>query len=52
MPNDIREKVTDAGKMHCLECKKIFFLLVGYVEEGLWWPIQSSNIGGKKKASS
>ena len=28
------------------------FFLVGYVEERLWWPIQSPNIGGKKKASS
>ena len=28
------------------------FFLVGYVEESLWWPIQSPNIGGKKKASS
>ena len=25
---------------------------MGYVEERLWWPIQSPNIGGKKKASS
>ena len=25
------------------------FFLVGYVEERLWWPIQSPNIGGKKK---
>ena len=30
----------------------IHFFLVGYVEERLWWPIQSPNIGGKKKASS
>ena len=22
-----------------------FFFLVGYVEERLWWPIQSSDIG-------
>ena len=29
-----------------------FFFLVGYVEERLWWPIQSPNIGGKKKAIS
>ena len=29
-----------------------FFFLVGYVEERLWWPIQSPNKGGKKKASS
>ena len=29
-----------------------FFFLVAYVEERLWWPIQSPNIGGKKKASS
>ena len=28
------------------------FFLVGYVEERLWWPIQSPNIGRKKKASS
>ena len=28
------------------------FFLVDYVEERLWWPIQSPNIGGKKKASS
>ena len=26
-----------------------FFFLVGYVEERLWWPIQSPNIGTKKK---
>ena len=26
--------------------------LVGYVEERLWWPIQSPNIGRKKKANS
>ena len=25
---------------------------MGYVEERLWWPIQSPNTGGKKKASS
>ena len=25
------------------------FFLVGYVEERLWWPIQSANIGRKKK---
>ena len=32
---------------------EIFVFLVGYVEERLWWPIQSPNIiGGKKKASS
>ena len=29
-----------------------FFFLVGYVEERLWWPIQSPNIARKKKASS
>ena len=29
-----------------------FFFLVGYVEERLWWPIQSPIIGGKNKASS
>ena len=29
-----------------------YFFLVGYVEERLWWPIKSPNIGGKKKASS
>ena len=28
------------------------FFLVGYVEERLWWPMQSPNIGGKKKAIS
>ena len=28
------------------------FFLVGYVEERPWWPIQSPNIGRKKKASS
>ena len=28
------------------------FFLVGYVEERLWWPIQSPNKGKKKKASS
>ena len=26
--------------------------LVGYVEERPWWPIQSPNIGRKKKANS
>ena len=30
----------------------LFFFLVVYVEERLWWPIQRPNIGGKKKASS
>ena len=30
----------------------LFLFLVGYVEERPWWPIQSPNIGGKKKASS
>ena len=30
----------------------LIFFLVGYVEERLWWPIQSPNTGGKKKASS
>ena len=28
------------------------FFLVGYVEERLWWPIQSPSIGRKKKANS
>ena len=28
------------------------FSLVGYVEERLWWPVQSPNIGRKKKANS
>ena len=28
------------------------FFLVGYVEERLWWPTQSPNTEGKKKASS
>ena len=28
------------------------FFLVGYVEERLWWPIQSPNKGRKKKANS
>ena len=28
------------------------FFLVGYVEEGLWWPIQSPSKGRKKKANS
>ena len=28
------------------------FFLVGYVEERPWWPIQSPNIGRKKKANS
>ena len=27
------------------------FFLVGYVEERLWWPIQSPNTGEMKKAS-
>ena len=26
------------------------FFLVGYVEERLWWPIQSPNMGRKRKA--
>ena len=30
----------------------LYFFLVGYVEERLWWPIQSPNTGGKKKVSS
>ena len=30
----------------------IFFFLVGYVEERLWWPIKSPNIGGKKKRAA
>ena len=29
-----------------------FLFLVGFVEERLWWPIQSPNIGRKKKANS
>ena len=33
-------------------CLSYFFLLVGYVEERPWWPIQSPNKGRKKKASS
>ena len=28
------------------------FFLVGYVEERLWWPIQSPNKGRKEKAKS
>ena len=35
---------------HC--AIEIFFFLVGFVEKRLWWPIQSLNTGGKKKASS
>ena len=31
---------------------EIFFFSVGYVEERLWWPIQSPNIGRKKRANS
>ena len=31
---------------------KDIFLLVGYVKERLWWPIQSPNIGRKKNANS
>ena len=30
----------------------LYIFLVGYVEERLWWPVQSPNIEGKKKASS
>ena len=30
----------------------LHFFLVSYVEERLWWPIQSPNIGRKKKANS
>ena len=30
----------------------LFFFLVGYVEERLWWPIQSPNIGRMKKVIS
>ena len=28
------------------------FFLMGYVENRLWWPVQSLNTGRKKKASS
>ena len=43
---------------HCMSCLGVLvgnqedFFLVGYVEERLWWPIQSPNIGRKKKANS
>ena len=45
------------GGRHCREdaearLRWISFFLVGYVEEKLWWSIQSPNIGRKKKASS
>ena len=30
----------------------IYFILESFVGERPWWPIQSPNIGGKKKASS
>ena len=36
-----------------LKLDLIYFnpFLAGYVEERLWWPIQSPNIGRKKKAN-
>ena len=34
------------------EWEEQLFFLVGYVEERLWWPIQSPNKGRKRKASS
>ena len=43
---DIVEKMREA------RLRWISFFLVGYVEEKLWWSIQSPNIGRKKKASS
>ena len=41
-----------AQSEHQITFKCVHIFLVGYVEERLWWPIQSPNIGGKKKASS
>ena len=35
---------------YCENLGKVFFLLVSYVGERLWWPIQSLRKGEKKKA--
>ena len=44
-------KYNDAAVISMLATGFFFlFFLVGYVEEKLWWPIQSPNTGGKKKA--
>ena len=55
MPDSGRNKammlIPTCRSAHVKATSDVFFL-VGYVEERLWWPIQSSNIGGKKKASS
>ena len=37
---------------YCTLVCVIFFFLVDFVEERLWWPLQSPNIGGKKKVSN
>ena len=44
----------DEKRLAAFEMKayRRLFFLVGYVEERLWWPIQSPNMGRKKKASS
>ena len=39
-------------RLHISPSEIFLFFLVGHVEERLWWPIQSPNIGGKKKANS
>ena len=36
----------------CMHGYVFILFLVSFVEERLWWPIQSPNIGGNKKASS
>ena len=48
LPASDKETMPVTSNLCCIFC----FFLVGYVEERLWWPIQSPNIGGKKKASS
>ena len=47
-----RYKVRTIDYINLLKHTLTSFFLVGYVEERLWWPVQSPNIGGKKKASS
>ena len=45
-------RLQDSGKQEEGKTFHKFFFLLGYVEERLWWPIQSPNIGRKKKANS
>ena len=49
---DINIKMASLKCQVLLDTLTFFFFLVGYVEERLWWPIQSPNKGRKKKASS